>query len=129
MAAIQHDMCYHLTLSLKSKACRYNPKRLRYEVDDLKSYIQEAKIRGGWNGDYDIQLPKGAMDDRWYSVKLATKALVHGSTLTDVYIFTNDDTKGNEWMHSITDSIERYTAWECISLSSMRIKTTQYILD
>ena len=129
MAAIQHDMCYHITLSLKSKTCNYNPKRLMREVDDLKEYIQEAKVRGGWNGDYDIQLPKGAMDDPWYSLKLATKALVHGLVLTDVHIFTNDDAKGIEWMRSITDSIERSTAWKCISLSNMKIKTTQFILD
>lgn len=129
MTAIQHDMCYHLTLQLRSKACSHNPKRLMREVDDLKSYIQEAKIRGGWSGDYDIQLPKGAMDDQWYSLKLATRALVRGMVLMDVHIFTNDDAKGNEWMHSITNSIEHYTAWKCISLSSMKIKTTQFILD
>lgn len=129
MTAIQHDKCYHLTLSLKSKSCGYNPKRLMREVDDLKEYIREAKVRGGWNGDYDIQLPKGAMDDPWYSLKLAVKALIQGSALTDVYIFTDDDVKGTEWVHNIANSIERSTAWKCIGLSSMRIKTTQFILD
>lgn len=129
MTAIQHDKCYHLTLALESKDCGYNPKRITREVDDLKSYIQGAKIRGGWCGDYDMQLSRGALDDQWYSLRLTAEALLRGTALSDVYIFTNSGVRGEAWLQSISSTIRRSTKWHIRDVSEMNVKTIQYIKD
>ena len=129
MTAIQHDKCYHLTLALKSKDCGYKPKRLIWEVDNLKEYISDMKVHGSWDGHFDVQLSYGAIDDRWYSLKCAMKALVRGLALTDMYIFTDSDALGEARLQMISSSIRKNTKWDILEVSERNVKTIQYIKD
>lgn len=129
MTTVKHDMCYRVTLALKGRSHNYNPKRLVHDVDALKEYVQKSKYLGSRYGDYDLQLSKGAMDDRWYSLKIATRALTRGVALVDVCIYTYNDMFGNADYDDLRNGMLRCGAWEHVTTSKLKVVTMQYILD